>query len=129
MHGGAVAARLVGNDVAGWTYASGPHMPLEPGKKYLVRGWVRVDAVEPADAAPGFKCGLYRHGKWLYNEYTSRYDLSKIGAWQLLESRFTVPEDATSGHLALEKRMRVPVSIRLHFDDVELVELDGAARD
>ncbi len=129
VHGGAVAARLVGNDVAGWTYASGPHVPLEPGKEYLVRGWVRVDEVEPADAAPGFKCGLYRDGKWLHNEYTRRYDLSKMGAWQLLESRFKVPEGATSGHLALETRMRTPVSIRLHFDDVELVELDGAPRD
>ncbi|MGI5924584.1 MAG: glycoside hydrolase [Lentisphaeria bacterium] len=129
VHGGAVAAKLVGKEVAGWTYALGPSVPLKSGKSYLMRGWVRVDAVEPAEAAPSFKCGLYRDGKWFHNEYGSRYDLSKMGTWQLLEGRFTVPEGNITGHLALEKRLRAPVSITLYFDDVELIELDDVAKD
>ena len=72
VHGGAAAAKLLGKNVAGWTYASGPLVPLKTGRRYLMRGWVRVDAVDPADAAPGFKCGLHRDGKWFNNEYTSR---------------------------------------------------------
>ena len=52
-----------------------------------------------------------------------------MGTWQLLEGRFTAPEGEVTGHLALEKRMRVPVSITLYFDDVELIELDGVAKD
>jgi hypothetical protein len=86
-----------------------------------------VDAVEPAEAAPSFKCGLYRDGKWFHNEYGSRYELRKMGTWQLLEGRFTVPEGNITGHLALEKRLRAPVSITLYFDDVELIELDDDA--
>ena len=40
-----------------------------------------------------------------------------------------MPEGEVTGSLALEKRMRVPVSITLYFDDMELIELDDAAKD
>lgn len=123
VHGGEKAAKIVGKDVKGWTYASGPQVPMAAGQRYRLRGWVRVDAVEPAQAAPGFKCGLYRDGAWLTNVYSSRYDLSKMGTWQLLEGTFTVPEGASSGHLALEKRERATVSATLYLDDVELIDL------
>ena len=120
VHEGKQAAQFSGTQEGGWSYAYAPLVPLEAGKRYRIRGWVRVDAVEPAQA-PNLKCELHKDGKYLVNYFTPAYDLTKLGTWQCLEKVFTVPEGADSGKLALEKGGKATVTATLYLDDVELV--------
>lgn len=124
VHSGKSAARLVGTQPEGWSYAGTPKVPLEAGRKYRLRGWLRVDSVEPAHA-PKLKCEVHKDGRYLVNFFTPAYDLAKPGTWQCLETVFTVPEGADSGRLALEKGSTQPVTATLYLDDVELVPLPG----
>ena len=121
VHSGRSAARLSGTQREGYSYASSVKIPIEPSKRYTVRGWLRVDALEPDRFAPCFKCGVYKDKKWVTNFFTPQYDLSKLGTWQKLECTFTVPDDATSGLISLEKRTTGAVTATLYIDDVELV--------
>lgn len=120
VHGGRYAARLSGTQTGGHSYASSVTIPMEPGKRYTVRGWLRVDALEPGGSAPCFKCGVYEEKKWVANFFTPRYDLSKPGTWQELQCTFPAPANATRGLIALEKRTTEAVTATLYFDDVEL---------
>lgn len=126
VHGGRYAAELTGTQSKGYSYASSVRVPLEPGKQYTVRGWLRVDAVDPGNFAPCFKCGINEDKKWLTNFFTPQYDLSKLGTWQELTCTFTAPDNATSGHIALEKRTTEAVTGKLYIDDVELVPAETA---
>ena len=109
VRSGKQAAKLTGTQPNGWSFAASVRIPLKAGKRYTVRGWLRVDELEPATTAPCFKCGIYKGGTWLTSRFTSQYDLSKLGTWQKLEHTFAVPKGATQGHLALEKRTSAPV--------------------
>ena len=120
-HAGTYAAQLSGTQESGYSYASSVKIPINPNKQYTLRGWLRVDSLEPADSAPGFKCGVYQDKKWLTNFFTPQYDLSKLGTWQELTCTFTVPENATAGLIALEKRTTEAVTATLYIDDVELI--------
>jgi hypothetical protein len=121
VHGGQWAAKLTGTAAHGWSFASAARVPVQAGRSYTIRGWLRVDALDPQRTAPGFKCEMSRDGKYLTNFFTPTYDLSKLKTWQRLETTFTVPAGATHGRLALERRTTQPVSATLYLDDVELV--------
>ena len=121
VHTGDYAARLSGTQESGYSYASSIKIPIKPNKQYTLRGWLRVDSLEPADSAPGFKCGIYQDKKWLTNFFTPQYNLSKLGTWQELTCTFTVPEKATAGLIALEKRTTEAMTATLYIDDVELI--------
>lgn len=122
VYAGTAAACLAGTQPDGWSYAGAPKVPLEAGRKYRVRGWLRVDSIEPAHA-PKLKCEVHKDGRYLVNFYTPAYDLARLGTWQCLETVFTVPEGADSGRLALEKGTTNPVAATLYLDDVELAPL------
>jgi hypothetical protein len=120
VHSGQWAARLTGQAAGGWSYASAARVPIEAGRKYTIRGWLRVDALDPAQTGPGFKCEVSKDGKYLVNFFTPTYDLKKLKTWQRLETTFTVPDGATHGRLALERRTKQPVNATLYVDDLEL---------
>ncbi len=126
VHSGARAARISGRQRDGWSFAWGAAVPVEPGRPYRLCGWLRVDAIDPPKVAPSLKCQLNHDGQYLTNFYTPVYDLTKLGTWQLLETVFTVPAEATTGQLALEKRTTDAVTATLYLDDVELVPADKA---
>ncbi len=128
-HGGRRAARLEGTQPDGFSFASAVKVPIEAGKKYTLRGWLRVDAAKPQDTRPGLKCAIYKNGKFATNIYTNQYDSEKLGTWQKLERTFTAPEGATEGLLALEKRARQTVEATLYLDDVELVPFEPEPQD
>ncbi len=121
VHGGAKAARVRGTQLKGFSYASSVRVPVEPGRKYTVRGWLRVDALDPPAFAPCFKCGLNAGDQHLTNVFTPFYDVTKMGTWQRLEATFTAPAKATTGYLALEKHTTATVTADLYVDDLELV--------
>ena len=123
VHSGRHAARLAGTQNEGWSYAAAVRVPLEPGRRYRIRGWLRVDAIDPPQYAPSLKCELHKDGRYLTNVFTPAYDLAKLGTWQQLETTFTAPEGADRGGLALEKRTTEAVTATLYLDDVELVPL------
>ena len=129
VHSGRYAARLSGTQSRGYSYASSVKVPIEPGRRYAVRGWLRVDALEPGDFAPCFKCGVYKEREWVTNFFTPQYDLSKLGTWQELKCTFTAPDNATSGRIALEKRTTEAVTATLYFDDVELAPVEMVPND
>lgn len=121
VHSGKQAAQFSGTQEGSWSYASAIAVPLEAGKRYRIRGWVRVDSAEPTQA-PKLKCEVHKDGKYLVNFFTPGYDLKKLGTWQCLETTFTVPAGADSGKLALEKGGgTTPITATLYLDDVELV--------
>lgn len=122
-HSGSKAACIKGTQGKGWSYAWGMKGPLQPGRKCLIRGWLRVDALSDPKSAPKFKCGVTKGKEWLTNFFTPAYDLSKMGTWQKLETTFTAPEGATHGALALEKGGTDPATATLYVDDVELTPL------
>ena len=124
VHSGKGAARLDGTQDKGWSYAFALPVPLEVGRRYRIRGWLRVDRAEPA-RAPKLKCEIHKDGRYLVNFFTPAYDLAKLGTWQCLETVFTLPAGADSGKLALEKGGTDRVSAVLYLDDVELVPADG----
>lgn len=122
VRSGKQAAKLTGTQTNGWSFAASVRVPLEPGKLVTVRGWLRIDTLQPDTMAPCFKCGIYKDDTWLTNRFTPQYDLTKRGTWQELVGTFTVPEEATHGRIALEKRTSDPVGGTLYIDDVELIE-------
>ncbi len=121
VHSGRRAAKLAGTQTSGWSFASAVAVPVQPGRRYRVRGWVRIDAIDPRTAAPCLKCGLNQGNQWLTNFFTPGYDLARLGTWQQLETTFTAPPGATTGHLALEKRTTAAVTATVFIDDLELV--------
>ena len=148
VHGGQRAARLSGTQTGGWSYAAAGKVPLQPGQKYLIRGWLRVDALEdaknpsqnhprqdarpsgsqsPADSgtnakyAPLIKCGISQGSRHLSNALTKAYDMTKLGTWQQLEGTFVAPQEADAGSLAVEKRTTEPLTATLYLDEVELL--------
>jgi len=124
VHGGKRAASITGSADTGWSYAVAPRVPVEPGRRYRLRGWLRVDAVVPSVPAPSFKCAIYSKGKWRANIYSSSYDVAKTGTWQELQAVFTAPEGADQAAMALEKRIKEPRTATLYIDDMELAPAD-----
>lgn len=56
----------------GWSYASAVGVPLEPGRRHRVRGWLRVDAADPPQHAPCLKCETLSSTAGFSPRYTSR---------------------------------------------------------
>jgi hypothetical protein len=123
-HSGKHAAKITGTSTGGWSYARGPRVDLQAGRKYRIHGWLRVDAVAPSPKAPKLKCEIRGDGKYIRNAFTNAYDVSKPGTWQELSATFTAPANAEQGQLALEKGGTDALTATLYLDDVELVPLD-----
>ena len=124
VHAGRQAAKLTGTQANGFSFASAVRVPLEAGRRYRIRGWLRVDALDPPTHAPCFKCQVDHDRQYLTNFFTKQYDLTKLGTWQLLETTFTAPKDGNTGNLALEKRTTKPVAATIYVDDVELAQVN-----
>ena len=121
VHSGKYAARLSGTQPSGFSYGSTIKMPLAAKQRYMLRGWLKVDSLEPSEFAPSFKCGVYKDKKWVTNFFTPQYDLSRRGTWQELKCTFTLPDEVTAGQIALEKRTTEPMTATLYIDDVEVI--------
>jgi hypothetical protein len=98
-------------------------VPVEAGKRYLVRGWVKIEGAQDATATvqAGFSddAGGYLGTTWLGNATPTRQD------WQCI----SVPAHADDMPEAATVCVSVSVSgkARVRFDDLELVVADAPA--
>ena len=85
-----------------------------------------VESIEPK-LKPDVKIGLEdAEGKWINNEHTNPYDLSKPGTWQHMEVIFETTLETTSGHLSVEKKRReAKITATIYIDDVKLELLEA----
>jgi hypothetical protein len=109
-----------------WSYASTPNIPLLPGSRYRLSGWMKVDGLPQGAHAPYLKVGMSgSDGKWQANANTNPYDISAMGTWQRLTAIAETGEDTVGGNITIEKGaygQSVPVTLRIDDISLELLE-------
>lgn len=127
-HGGQSSLLVSGTREQGWNYAN-LRLPvaLPPASKVRLTAWMLVEAIEPTRFPPHMKIGANRaDGTWLTNYSTIKYDLDRMGTWQLLEGIFEISPEAASFDLAIETGTNdVPISARIRVDDVAVEVLEA----
>ena len=120
VHSGACAMRVVGKAEQHYSFASGEWLPVSEGDRWQFSGWMKIDRIDHPTARPNFKFGLYAGRKYVTNRFTSKYDTSRLGTWQKLETTFTVPEarGINRACIALEKGTKEPAAADIVIDDV-----------
>ena len=134
VHGGLMAAKVTGtgkaqNEYLVTRYECGAPleiMSLQPGRKYRLSAWLRVDEITPGTPAPNLRCAMRDRGQTKEAFATTAYDLSKLGTWQRLTAEFTVPDYTTSAYVAVNMNTREPVTITMYADDINLVPAEHA---
>jgi hypothetical protein len=111
---------------AAWSYAAVP-VPVQPYSLYRLSCWMKVAAIEPAEAPPYLKLGVDdAAGKWITNLNTNQYDLTKIGTWQQLVAHCDTPPETASGVIAIEKGvLEMAINVSMLIDDVKLELLES----
>ena len=110
----------------GWNYAAGAGFSMLPGHLYKIRGWVRVENVDP-DFPPYFKVEFTSSTDpdlSIGRISTQEYELW-MGDWQELVGEFEVPAEADGGWVALEKGTDTAVTFDGYVDNVVVIEIDG----
>ncbi|MGE5532567.1 MAG: DUF4832 domain-containing protein, partial [Bacteroidota bacterium] len=127
-HEGQKALLVSGTADTVWNYASCRlPQPLVAFGKYRLSAWMKMDECSSKQMAPYLKIGVNgTDGKWITNFSTERYDLGKLGAWQLLQGTAELPANAATADLAIEKGDNTtPVTLKLWLDDVKLELLEA----
>jgi len=136
-HTGSGAAMVTGtiarqNEYFVTAYACGPPweiMSLIPGETYRLQLWLRVDEIGEGAPAPSARVSTRSNGVTRRSFFTNEYDLSRMGAWQRLETEFTVPEETDAAYIAVNTNTHEPQTVRMYLDDVNLVRADTLPRD
>ncbi|MGE5531507.1 MAG: carbohydrate binding domain-containing protein, partial [Bacteroidota bacterium] len=134
FHGGRMAARVSGtgkgqNEYLVTRYECGPPweiMSLQPGKKYRLSAWLRVDEITPGTPAPNLRCAMRGNGRTRDAFQTTAYDLGKLGTWQRLTADFTAPDYTTSAYVAVNMNTKEQVAVVMYVDDINLTSADAA---
>lgn len=121
-HSGTKSLLVSGTTATAWNYASfRVPKPLTGFGKYHFSAWMKVEECSSNKLAPYLKVGINSAAKWITNFSTQKYDLSKLGTWQLLEGTADLPADAATADFAIEKGDNgTPVTVKLRLDDVKL---------
>jgi hypothetical protein len=124
-HGGNASLKISGASGSGrWNFANTSRINLEPGKKYLLTGWMNVEAWDKADLPPLMKVGVNKNGKWQDNAFTSKYNLKKMNEWQKFAGKFTAPADGNvTGSFSLEKGTQDSITATVYLDDIKLEQV------
>ncbi len=110
------------------TYSCGPPweiMSLQPGETYRLQLWLRVDEFEGEAPAPNARVSVRSKGVTRRSFETGKYDLSRLGEWQLLEREFTVPDETDAAYIAVNTRSHDAQTVRMYLDDVAIVAADA----
>ncbi|MHB8995333.1 MAG: carbohydrate binding domain-containing protein [Armatimonadota bacterium] len=134
VHGGRMAARVSGtgkaqNEYLVTRYECGPPweiMSLQPGKKYRLSAWLRVDEITPGTPAPNLRCALRAKGRTRDAFQTTAYDLSKLGTWQCLKGEFTAADYTDAAYVAVNMNTKEQVAIVMYVDGINLTSADAA---
>jgi len=106
-------------------YSCGPPWEitwLEKGKTYRLQLWLRVDKI--AEGVPGPRPRIAMRSRGVSREgfYTNRYDLSRPGTWQLLQTDFTVPDHYDALYIAVSTDSKSEqTDVLMYMDDVTIV--------
>jgi hypothetical protein len=122
VHGGQFALRVTGTCANTWNYAQISRIPLVPGARYRLEGWMLVTRLDGPLGGPCLKVGINGlDGAWITNESTSPYDVTKMGEWQLLSVEFDVPPEGLTGDLCIERGgLEAQVTGEIVVDDLTL---------
>ena len=110
-------------------YACGP--PWEPtwlnrGKTYRLQLWLRIDKIGTNVPAPRARIQMRSLGRSRDAFQTNRYDTSRTGTWQQLQTEFTVPEYYDGLYIAINTETREPQQdVLFYLDDVTVVLADA----
>lgn len=121
-HSGTKSLLVSGTTATAWNYANfRVPKPLTGFGKYHFSAWMKVEECSSNKLAPYLKVGVNSATKWITNFSTQKYDLSKLGTWQLLEGVADLPAEAVTADFAIEKGDNsTPVTVKLRLDDVKL---------
>jgi hypothetical protein len=115
--------KISGTQADNWTYAvSRPLMKLEPGLKYRLEGWLKVESLSDNDVAPMFKMvAINSDGKHIGDWPTFAYSTAMINKWQKLWVEITADDRFDSGYIAVDKgATNRPMTAVLYIKDVNL---------
>jgi hypothetical protein len=127
-HGGKRSLVVAGLHPNGWNYASlRLPMPLLPAARYHLSAWMLVEKLEPGTYAPYIKLAANdAEDDWIANFTSQRYDMSRVGEWQLMDVYGDVPLRAATGYIAIEKgASTIPINARIRLDDIKLEVLEA----
>lgn len=121
-HSGTKSLLVTGTTATSWNYAMFRVLqPLTGFGKYRFSAWMKVEQCSADKLPPYLKVGVNSPTKWITNFSTPKYDLAKLGTWQLLEGVADLPANAATADFAIEKGDNSsPVTVKLRLDDVKL---------
>ncbi len=105
-------------------YECGPPweiMALQPGERYRMQLWLRVDELTDGAPAPNARLATRVKGRTQATFATNFYDLARRGEWQLLETEFTVPPETDAAYIAVNTVTTDPRTVRMFLDDIAIV--------
>jgi hypothetical protein len=102
---------------------------LEPGRKYRMALWMRVDRISPGAPAPTARVSTRERGVTKTHAHTQAYDLTRLGTWQRLSTDFAMPESGTSIYLAANTQTQEAVDVEMYVDDFVVVPAAARPRD
>jgi len=127
-HSGQKSLLVAGTAEKSWNYAMyRVPQPIAGFGKYRFSAWMKVEECAPKQPAPYLKIGVNdAKGKWITNFSTEKYDLTKLGTWQLLEGLGDLPASAYTVDLAVETGdVNASLTTTLRLDDVKLELLEA----
>ncbi|MCD6359970.1 MAG: hypothetical protein J7M38_03835, partial [Armatimonadetes bacterium] len=114
-------------------YSCGPPweiQSLQPGGKYRIQLWLRVDHIGEGIPAPTPRVAFRSHNKTRGNVNLTAYDLSRLKQWQMLEAEFEVPEGTDAIYIAVSTMTKQPQDdVLMYLDDIAIVPADTPRRD
>ena len=125
-HSGEDSIKIVGLQEGDWNYAQATLNldSLKPGRRYILRGFLRVEEIEKDEYPPWLKIGMNDiAGKELSQQVTTPYDLSMLNVWQHFVCRFKLEKEISRAYLAVEKGTNCSNSITLYIKDVTIEQL------
>lgn len=122
VHSGGGALRLSGTSADAWAYGVIDTVPVVPGGRYRLSGWVRFDSLNAPGRRPSMKLGMNAaDGTWITNANTQPYDTKQLTTWQHLVVEFDCPVNAATGDITVERGgFGDTIEAELYLDDVEL---------
>ena len=114
-------------------YACGPPWEttwLERGKAYRLQLWLRVDRLAENAPPPRPRVSMRSRGQTRDTFYTTPYDTSRMGTWQMLQTDFTVPDYYDALYLAVSTDSKAAQqNVLMYLDDVAIVPTETPRRD
>ncbi|MCE5336065.1 MAG: DUF4962 domain-containing protein [Desulfobacteraceae bacterium] len=125
---GAKAIRISGTQEDRWSYAvTTDTLSLEPGAKYHLEGWLRLDFLSDPRQPPFLKAGvLDQAGQGVAGFNTGKSDILLMHEWQRLSCEFQATGRMNRCYLAVEKGTRNRIGVKLAIRDVRLSKIDRA---